>query len=411
MIVRRACASLPKKQAIQTTQLPAQTGVWALNEQCALNAGSVFSVHYTTVADHAEGVSDIALEQYDALLNNGNNTINANDNGRELAAALAPVAKHARSQVARARAAAPVDDGNLNVNNNVNFRHGNFEFGPSTGVYVVGADNVLFEASAHGAFFGTYTPWAAGTNASEAIVGVNMTELASQLRADSAPGADCAPSLRALTDFVFTFDTGCRSVAVEIQSETCAPRFDRLDGALMVRRDVCGDGDAYGNIANAPVNAARSVSESSSSEEKYSRVVGAHDDDDDDDADRDVSHVYKFHKMPLEDRARAYRVSRREQRARRHEQADLPERGECGGLPCQISLAFRLASWRNGHHEGITSYHVSRRSQHSRRSSGWSSSRHESRHTDDDDDDDNDGKLYPYALRCAISRCFLDCVP
>jgi len=347
-------------------------------------------VHYTTIADHAEGVSDIALEQFETLLNNGNNKINANDNGRDYAAALAPVAKHARSQLARTPAAAPVDDGNQNVSNNVNFRHGNFEFGPSTGIYVVGADNILFEVSAHGAFFGTYTPWANGTNATEAIVGVNMTELASQLRADSAAGADCAPTSRALTDFVFTFDTGCRSVAIEIQSETCAARFDRLDGALMVRRDVCGDGDAYGNIANAPVKTPKGASEASSSEEKYSRVIRPAGDDDDDDNnaaqhDRDVSNVYKFHKIPIEDRNRAYRVSRREQRERRHQQADLPERD----------------SWRHGHHEGIRSYRVSRRSQHQRRSSGWSSSehRHESRHNDDDDDnDDSSGNVYPYAL-------------
>jgi len=227
----------------------------------------------------------------------------------------------------------------------------------------------------------------AGTNASEGIVGADVCELGAQLRADvaaSREGNDCAPTDHSLTSFAFTFDTGCRSVAVDIARDACAARFDRLDRALLVRRDVCGDGDAYGNVKNAPAPRAYNRDSSSSDEESYAHVLKAgggrvveSSSSSSSESDIDVEHVYDFNKLPVQDRVRPYRVSRREQRDRRREQSDLPSR----------------ESWRNGHHVGISTFSVESSERHDRRSGSSSSRSSSSRggHDYDDDDHNHDG--------------------
>jgi len=88
----------------------------------------------------------------------------------------------------------------------------------------------------------------------------------------------------------------------------------------------------------------------------------------------DVSHVYDFNKLPLQDRARPYRVSRREQRDRRREQSDLPSR----------------ESWHDGHHVGISTFSVESSERRDRRSGSRSRSSSRGGH-DYDDDDHRDG--------------------
>ena len=112
------------------------------NEVCAAEAGSVYSVHYTASAPHADGVSREAQKKFNALQSQARTKIRdaiiekirANDDDSS------DSDSDSNSAVAKAVEKNNDEEGDNEVNNNVNFLKGNFEVGPTTGVYVIGAD-------------------------------------------------------------------------------------------------------------------------------------------------------------------------------------------------------------------------------------------------------------------------------
>jgi hypothetical protein len=298
MLTVKPCLALPVRRDLAESPIEPDTpaGPWAVvgrprpitfgapTIECAPVPGSVFALTYPAVPRVPTEVTD---EHGTVILSDSSSDSSADSSD----------SSSDSSSAGTHQSPTPVDDMGLLV------------VGP--GVYI--------ETSKHGAFMGAYKGVPEITDVPKATFGFDACELAQQLRANTTQPA-CARTQHGLYAFDFDNDGWCRHAVMTTPAETCASRFDRVNGATLMRLDICGDAEPYAP-AKVFYRGQHGMREQSSS-----------DDNDDEHFDEqeptEFSHLYKWKHVAAQ---RPFRISSSEQHRREKSHSNkAPHKGFYG---------------------------------------------------------------------------------